>query len=148
MRLKKIQTISDKLFWQFIVFSSNFGLPQAKGNLIFISINFVYELIRELPNNLKLTILEYHDIDKKSRKWVGKHTKAQSLFQDSIFGNSEYLTSAICPGLAAPASPTLQSYPPWYETILKGLQTKNCRINKEAIVKEIARLKFDKMFRK
>ena len=148
MRLKKIQTISDKLFWQFIVFSSNFGLPQAKGNLIFISINFVYELIRELPNNLKLTILEYHDIDKKSRKWVGKHTKAQSLFQNSIFGNSEYLTSAICPDLAAPASPTPQSYPPWYETILKGLQTKNCRINKEALVKEIARLTFDKMFRK
>lgn len=98
MQLKTIQTVTN--YFGNLLFLSNFGLSQAKGNLIFILINFIYELTRELPHNLKLTILGYHEIDRKS---VGKHAKAQSLFQNLIFGNSENLTSVICSCLVSPA---------------------------------------------
>ena len=71
---------SDILFFQVTVFPCTFNWLQVKPDLISSIINFVYKLLHELPNNLKLRILMKLGNEKKISK-LGWKTSDQSLFQ-------------------------------------------------------------------
>ena len=78
---------SDILFFQITVFPCMFNWLQVKPDLISSIINFVYKLIHEFPNNLKLRILTKLGNEKKISK-LGRKTSDQSSLQKLIFGNS------------------------------------------------------------
>ena len=60
--------------------------------MIFSIANLVYELLHELPNNLRLRILENREILGKSPIWVETWPSAQSPFQKLNFGSSSHKT--------------------------------------------------------
>ena len=72
---------------QITVFPCMFNWLQVKPDLISSIINFVYMLIHDLPNNLKLRILTKLGNEKKISK-LGQKTSDQSPLQKLIFGNS------------------------------------------------------------
>ena len=61
---------SITIFLQFTVFLQEFNLPQIKWNLTFNIINSVYELFREVPNELRPRNLVNQEIQRKSKNWV------------------------------------------------------------------------------
>ena len=59
------------MFWPFTAFQFKFRLQKVKRDLISSIINFVHELLYELPNDLGLRILRNYVILATSQKWLG-----------------------------------------------------------------------------
>ena len=112
-------TILVIIVWNFTIFQYRSDSPQVKQNLMSSIANFVYELLHELPNTLRLRILENQEILKKYLGWtqslvpsllsrtqtlpiaVKKHAKAdiKLFFSYPILLNYSILFQIFCPGL-------------------------------------------------
>ena len=64
--MKIFRTILTIIFQQFTAFLLKFDSPQVKQGFISNIINFVYELLHKLLNNLRLRNLENYGIVQKS----------------------------------------------------------------------------------
>ena len=87
--LKKILPIICRNFTMFQFRSDS---PQVKRNMISSTAIMVYGLTQELPNNLRLSILQNKEILKKSQVWEKTQPSAQHSFQKLNFGNSTQKT--------------------------------------------------------
>ena len=59
----------------------NLPFTTNKEELVSSIINVVYELLHELPNDLRLRILENKKILEKSENCMGRRSSSQSSFQ-------------------------------------------------------------------
>lgn len=73
---------------KFTVLQYRFNSLQVKRDLISSMIN-LYQLLQELPNNLRLRILGNQRIFRKSQNCLGTQLSGQSPLQYLRFGNSQ-----------------------------------------------------------
>ena len=62
-------TVLVIIFWNFMFYYRS-DSPQAKRNLLSSTTNLIYQLSPELPNKLRLSIIENQEILEKSRIWL------------------------------------------------------------------------------
>ena len=62
-------------------------MKQVKRDLISSAINFVYELLYESPNDLRLRIIGNQEILGNSQRWLEAEPSAHSLFQKQLRRN-------------------------------------------------------------
>ena len=66
-----------------------FHAPQVKWYMKPSTKNIVYKLPHELPNSLRLNIIEHFEIMEKRQKWVEAEPSTPFLFQKKYFGTSD-----------------------------------------------------------
>ena len=83
-----ISAISFIIFWDFLMFRQTFFSPQVKRWAIVTYKHGLYELPHELPNNLRLRILENQKKSGKCPNFIEENTSAQTPYQNENFVNN------------------------------------------------------------